>query len=567
MPKKRWSHTSSGKAHTSSNRASGDKPNQRRYQLRLVTYNPPRCSGASLVKSAFHRCARHAGLVALSAAIVLGLAGCGAGSGPAPPVVRVGTGTPLQTFDPHMADSGPAFSNYLTLVYDGLTRTYSDNFNTPRPNLATDWEWTTPTTIVMNLRRDVRFTDGTPFDAKAAQANLDRMLESRGPRYNTVSSVSHTDVLGPYRIRINLRFADPTILQNLAGSPGMMVSPAAFDNPDLDINPVGSGPWIYDKERSVIGDVHRFSVNPSYHGEDPAELAPFELHVLTDVKARLNALISGQVDMCVVGPSEAAPAKNMGYAIAQRANRWFGMTLLDRRGELVPEFADVRVRRALGYAVDKALVAEVVFFGFARPASQPMSSEEIGHDVLLRDHYTYNPEKARALLDEAGVERFSFEVPVAPSVSAQYEAVQAYLKKVGIDMVIKVIEPGTTGPLARTLQYPVNTIGYPNFDPDNRHLAIWDSKAAFNPFRIDSPVTDALAEEARASLDDDLRRRNYEKYFNVVVKDVYSLVYLQVDDLIAYDAERLQDVRVSRYIDPMLRELRLRPKHRAAPDA
>ena len=493
------------------------------------------------------------------------LTGCGTDADQNPPVVRVGTGTPLQTFDPHLADAGPVFSNYLTLVYDGLTRTDSSDFNTPRPNLATDWTWTTPTTIELNLREDVTFIDGTPFDAEAAQANLDRMLDSRGPRINTVSSISHTDILGPYKIRINLHFPDPTILQNLSGSPGMMVSPTAFDNEDLDINPVGTGPWIYDTEGSVIGDVHRLSVNPNYHGVDPVELAPFELHVLTDPKARLNALISGQVDLCVVGPSEAAPAADMGYAVAQRANRWFGMTMLDRRGEVVPEFADVRVRRAIGYAVDRELLAEVVFFGFARPASQPMSDVEIGHNPNLRGYYRYDPAKARALLDEAGVDRVTFTIPVAPSVSAQYEAVQAYLKKVGIDMVIKVIEPGTMGPVARSLDYPVNSIGYPNFDPDNRHLAIWDTNAAFNPFRIESPETDALATEARASLDDGLRRRNYETYFDIVVKDVYSLIYLQVDDLIAYDKDRVDDVRVSRYIDPMLRELRLKPEHRRPP--
>lgn len=61
----------------------------------------------------------------------------------------------------------------------------------------------------------------------------------------------------------------------------------------------------------------------------------------------------------------------------------------------------------------------------------------------------------------------------------------------------------------------MNNIGNPNFDPDNRHLAIWDTSAAFYPFHIESPRTDALAAEARASLDEDLRRRNYEEYFDI----------------------------------------------------
>lgn len=495
------------------------------------------------------------------------LLGCSGEKRPAPQVIRVGTGTPLITFDPHRSETGPAFTNYLTLVYDGLTRVDSANLNTPKPDLATAWEWTSPTTIEMQLRDDVSFSDGTPFDAAAAKANLTRMIEAEGPRINTVASVRSSEVLSRYHLRIHLHFPDPTLLYNLALSPGMMVSPAAFDNPDLDLRPVGTGPFTYDSVNSTIGDVHRFTVNPHYHGMDPTVLAPLELHVLTDAKARLNALISGQIDLTVVGPAEAGPATNFGFTIARRANRWFGMTLLDRNGELVPEFADPRVRRALGYAIDRQALADVVFFGYARPSSQPMSKGELGHVDSLETYYRYDPDKSRALLREAGVDNFSFTVPIVPNSSAEFETMQAYLRKVGINMIIKVIEPGTLGAVARSKQFPVNTIGYPSFDPDSRHLAIWDTQAAFNPFRIAGAVTDRLATEARRSLDNELREANYQAYFDVVVKDVYSLVFLQLDDLVAYDPGRVEGVVISRYIDPMLREVRLRRSPQESPAA
>ena len=471
-------------------------------------------------------------------------------------IVRFGTSTPLITFDPHLADTGPLFSTYLTLVYDGLTRVESAHLLEPQPALAESWRWLDETTVEFRLRPNVRFFDGHEFNAEVAKLNLERMLGLKGPRYNTVSSIREVEAIDPLTLRVALHFPDPTLLLNLAISPGMMVSPDAFDNPDLDLDPVGTGPWRYERTRSTLGEIHRFTPNEDYFDPRIRGLAPYEIHVLTDNRARLNALVAGQIDLAIVSPTEAKPADDLGFDIAQRANRWFGLTILDRDGTLVPELADARVRRALGYAVDRQALADVVFFGYARPASQPIV-EDVGHVPALRDYYRYDPARSRELLDAAGVERFSFKTPILANVSAEYEALQAYFRRVGIDMELEIIEPGTVGATARTQKYPVNTIGYPNFDPDARHMAIWDTKAAFNPFHVVGARTDELAERARRSLDEDERRELFTEYFNILVKDVYSVVFLQLQDLVAYDGSKLAPVPVGRYIDPMLREIRI----------
>jgi ABC-type transport system substrate-binding protein len=129
-----------------------------------------------------------------------------------------------------------------------------------------------------------------------------------------------------------------------------------------------------------------------------------------------------------------------------------------------------------------------------------------------------------------------------PDAQPQYEAVQHYLSKVGINMEIEIIESTQHGALSRTTLYPVNT-----------HRAIWGSEAVFNPFRVITAHTDRLAEEAMASPDEGLRYRNYARYFDYVVKEGRTIIYLQVDDIVAYDPEKLTDVNVSGFIDPMLR--------------
>lgn len=478
--------------------------------------------------------------------------------------VRFGTGTALQTFDPHRADAGATFSTYISLVYDGLTRTDPDNIGEVRPSLATSWRWVDDYTIEFDLREGVRFIDGEPFNARVAKANIERMLAARGPRVATVASIKSTEAPSEYTFRIHLHYPDPTLLYNLSLPAGMMVSPRAFDKPDLDLDPVGTGAWIYDRANSTIGEVHRFNLNPDYFDGHPKGRATYEVWVLDDGRARLNALISGQVDFAILGPSEAEYAARSGFAISRRSNRWLGMTILDRRGELVPEFADVRVRRALGYAVDRQALADVVLFGFAQPASQPMA--ELGNVSALKDYYTYDPAKARALLEEANAVGFRFEVPVMPANSAEFETIQHYLKQVGINMEIKIIEPGSVTAIARSLQYPINTIGFPVFDPDNRHTAIWGSGATFNAFRIDNSRLDELASQARQTKDEEVRKRLFEEYFDIVVRDGHSVIYLHTEDIVAYDAGKLFDVQVSRYIDPMLREVKLRSALALSPD-
>jgi peptide/nickel transport system substrate-binding protein len=185
-------------------------------------------------------------------------------------ILRYGTGTPLHTFDLHQADAGAAFSTYLALVYDGLTRRDPQNPDAVVPALANAWRWLDEVTIEFDIRRGVRFTDGEPFDGHVAMANVQRMLALRGPRIATMASIRSVEVPDQFTLRIGLHWPDPTLLSSLAVSPGMMVSPAAFDKPELDLDPVGTGPWIYDRARSTIGAVHRFRVNPDYYDSHPA---------------------------------------------------------------------------------------------------------------------------------------------------------------------------------------------------------------------------------------------------------------------------------------------------------
>ncbi len=470
--------------------------------------------------------------------------------------IRFATVTPLQSFDPHLSDTGPPFTTYLTLVYDGLTGIDPNNSMGAIPGLARDWVWLSSTEIEFRLVENVTFSDGAPFDALAAKANLDRALRLRGPRINTIRTIKAVDIVDPLTLRISLHQPDPTLLKNLALSPGLMVSPAAFDNADLDLNPVGTGPWLYDKANSTIGEIHSFVPRKDYFDAALRSKARYEIHIIRNIRTRLNALIAGQIDIIGVTGLEASQAAQMNFSIAKRANRWFGMSILDRNGETVPELGDPRVRQAIGFAVDRQALADALFFGYAYPASQPMA-QGLGHVPELETFYRYDPEYAKELLRSAGVEEFTFTVPIDPGASSRYEAIQHYVRAVGINMELEIVDPGSIAAHARSRRYPVNTIAPPNFDPDSRHLAIWETTAIWNPFRINNEQLNSLAHEAIVSSDEALREANYREYFNILVKDVRTLVLLQIDDLVAYNGDKLTGVALSTYVDPDLRYIRL----------
>ncbi|KKK75987.1 hypothetical protein LCGC14_2868220 [marine sediment metagenome] len=119
------------------------------------------------------------------------------------------------------------------------------------PQLATEWSWNEDgTQLTMKLREGVTFHDGTPFDAEAVAANIERsqtMEESR--RKSEVASITGTEVLGAQEIRIDLAQPDATLLAQFADRAGMMVSPtaAAEAGADFGLNPVCSGPFKFEE--------------------------------------------------------------------------------------------------------------------------------------------------------------------------------------------------------------------------------------------------------------------------------------------------------------------------------
>ncbi|MFF0818723.1 ABC transporter substrate-binding protein [Rhodococcus sp. NPDC003318] len=169
--------------------------------------------------------------------------------------LRVAFVIPPASLNPHRVASDIGAYPYLTPVYDRLTQLVSaDGTGELAPMVATDWTFAPDgRSATFALRDDMTFVDGTHLDAAAVKASFDHALTTPGTTIAShLSMIASIDVVDPTHVRFNTNRPAADLPYVLAGSVGSLISPKALDNPDLDVNPVGSGPYV---AKSVkIGD-------------------------------------------------------------------------------------------------------------------------------------------------------------------------------------------------------------------------------------------------------------------------------------------------------------------------
>lgn len=228
----------------------------------------------------------------------------------------------INSFDPAQAHLGHQMQVYQA-AYDTLLLREPDG--TLSPMLATKWEYNDDNTqLTVDLRDDVKFSDGATFDADAAKANLDHFTEANGPDANQGKSIESVDVVDDDTITINLSEPDPAMTYYLSQAAGFMGSPGAIGTDPIKTNPVGSGPYVLDKSGTVNGSQFTFTKNEDYWNKDLQKYDKVIFKVLTDVTARVNAIVSGQVDAVLLDPQTSKQADKAGLKKTSYPVDWQG---------------------------------------------------------------------------------------------------------------------------------------------------------------------------------------------------------------------------------------------------
>ncbi len=314
------------------------------------------------------------------------------------------------SIDPHRAVAWEVLY-VLSAVYDTLV--YQNDAGDFVPGLATSWDISEDgRTYTFELRQDVTFHDGEPFNAEAVRANLQRMVapETRSQKAaSLLGPYQSSEALDEYTIQIHLSEPYSALLEGLSLTYTGMASPAALEQwgEDYQLHQVGTGPFIfqeYNPESHLL-----LAPNPAYAwGPELFDNrgAPYLEEVrwifLPEPAARLPALEAGDVDVALSFPPADANQLLSQAGLDLRITHLVGQPLYWFMNVEKSPTDDIRVRQALLHGTDRQTAVNIVLRGFYPLATGPLSAVTPGYNPQVAELYPYDVERARALLEEAG---------------------------------------------------------------------------------------------------------------------------------------------------------------------
>ncbi|MFC7704299.1 ABC transporter substrate-binding protein [Plastorhodobacter daqingensis] len=438
--------------------------------------------------------------------------------------------------DPDSLDPAQSRTFVSSLVYEQLCdRLFNVNEDMEIiPELATDWDWSEDgMSLVITLRDDVVHHDGTEMTGETVRAVLERnMTLPESSRKSELSSIERVEATGPHEVTIHLTAPDVTLVAHLSHHAGRIYSPTAAEaaGAGFSSNPVCTGPYRFvqrvAQDRIVLEKFEDHWDADNYH-LDRVIYMP-----IPDTTVRLSNLRAGDLDMVErVAPPDVPTVQsdsrlkffevpNIGYQ---------GMTFNVGNGPRSEEplGADPRVRKALSLAIDREVLNQVVFEGLYVPGNQwaaPGTTWYNENDpVPARD-----VDAARALLNEAGIDRLAFELTTgnAPVAMQAGQVIQAMAAEAGFDITLRVTEFATLLSENAAGNFQASLQGWSGrIDPDaNIHVFV-SCQGGNNDGRYCNEEVDAILAEARTVADPEERKALYDRSQEILAEEL-PLLYL-----------------------------------------
>jgi ABC-type transport system substrate-binding protein len=358
------------------------------------------------------------------------------------PELIIGIGTDADTLNPQEQTTS-LMINMVELLYDTLF--YQNSEGKLEPRLASKVDVSKDgLTFTLHLRKDVKFSDGTPFDAKAMKLTLDRALDPKMsvPQRSQINMIQESKMVDDYTIELVLKYPFAPFLPTLSMFILSPISPAAIQKYGQDVrqNPVGAGPYVL--KEWVKGDRIVMTRNETYYGKKPT-VEKLTFKIVPETATREAMLRSGQIDICYKpSPSNLAALKADPNIIVDMPldSRTIFMGLNYQKGVTKNKL----VRQAFNYAVDKDAIVKKILFDTAVRMEGPCSPIMFGYHKMEKQ-WNYNPEKAKQLLKEANFDfnqtvqmrtpqgRYLFDMQVS-------EYVQACLQAIGVKAELRTYD-------------------------------------------------------------------------------------------------------------------------------
>ncbi len=321
------------------------------------------------------------------------------------------------------------------LIFDFDARTGESGL---RPNLATSWEVIDPLRWRFKLREGVTFHNGNPFNARAVQFSIMRVMD---PDFQTSDKfkgipITAVEIIDDYTVDIVTSEPVPILPANLTRNGAFILDPDHYEGLTADearFSPMGTGPYRlveYRPDDRIILARH-----DDYWGWTPeSNIEEIVIRFIPELSTAVSELIDGSIDIVRISPDLAETvdaADGVSVIIAQSTNK----AMMAFNQSKHPEMADPRVRLALNHAIDREGLVDALAFGQHDLISLTTVNPPFENPDLTP--YAYDPDLARQMLAEAGyADGFSIDVidVMVPDAFTWSEIVAEYWRQVGVDV-------------------------------------------------------------------------------------------------------------------------------------
>ncbi len=464
-----------------------------------------------------------------------------------------------------MITSDSASSDIQGYIYNGLLK-YDQNLQLTG-DLAESWEVSPDgLTITFHLRRGVRWQDGKPYTSADALFSYQFMVDPKTPTpySGDYLKVAKAEAPDPYTFKVTYKevFAPGLASWTLPQLPAHLLKGRDVRQSPLNRQPVGTGPYILQEWEPGARIVLRY--NPHYFEGRP-NLDRVVYRIIPDAATMFLELRSGGIDMTGLNALQYRRQTNTPffkrnfrkYRYLSSSYTYLGWNLKDKR------FQDVRVRRALSYAINKKEIIKGVLLGLGRPATGPLKPGTYWYNPKVR-RYPYDPAKAKALLAQCGwkdrdgdglldKDGRPFAFTIITNQGNQYRAntgviVQRRLAQIGIKVELRTIE------WAAFIKEFINKGRFEccllawTIPPDPDLYDVWHSSNAkpggLNFTYYKNPELDRLLSAQRRTFDQAKRKAIIDRIQEIMAEDV-PYTFLYVPDALPIVNARFQGIKAA----------------------
>ncbi len=454
----------------------------------------------------------------------------------------------ILTLDPHAQNEGLtiAASSY---VYEPLVQ-YNEEFDLV-PALATSWEQVSPTVWRFTLRDNVKFHDGTPFEADDVVFSVKRAMAPTSHFKAYVNGIKDVRATGPNTVEIETAGPNPVLLRQLTNvfimnrdwaEKNNASQPQDFSKKEETFsarNTNGTGPYKLASREVDVRTV--FEENPDWWGaaNKKGNVTKITYTPIKQSATRTAALLSGEIDF-VLDPAAQDLDRLRQQAKVVEGNEYRTIYLgLDQKS---PElkyssikgknpFADPRVREALYLAIDVDALKKAVMRGLSAPTGTMIAPQVNGWSEELSKRFPYDPEKAKQLLKEAGYENnldFTLDCPNNRYINdeAICQAIVAMWARIGVKAQLNAMPRATYFPKVQSNDTSAYLFGWgvPTFDALYTLQSLIRSKGegadgSFNYGGYSNPEVDKLIDQVKTETDDAKRTEAIQKALAIHAKE------------------------------------------------